>query len=440
MLLFRNVLSVALCTAAVSAVACGQATPTAVAADPYESFALPNIGGSLRYALTASETVLTGYNGTTGQGASNYTNFSGDLAYLSSSQKHPFSAVYTGGYLVGTSSFPSYFYQSLSLSQQLHTRNWNFIVGDAVSYVPQTPVGDLSGIPGAGDIGVPAVQINTGPALDILTTYATRVSNAVSGTATRRLTAGTSFSLNGGDSIQRYTNTSSGFQGINNDQESAGASVSHRLGERSTVGGGYQFTNSSFPSALIGTGTGNYGFQTHSAQAQFTRQLTRRTSFSLGAGPQWAVSGSQGGVLTGTSVSVAVNAGLTYDARRFLSSLTYSRGINNGNGVVIGSELDSLAANISRTFARIYNVGGLVAYNHSQQLSNAVLPNYNSSGVIAGGQLSARIRQPLSVFTSYTIQRQLFNGFSPTGIAFNGLTQYVSFGITYSPKPLFTRK
>lgn len=428
---------VTLCVATTCATAYGQANPTATAPDPYSAFALPTVGGSLRYSVTASETVLTGYNGTSGGGANTYTNLSGNVAYLSSSQRHPFSVVYAGGYLIGNSSFPSYAYQSLSLSQELHTRDWDFILGDSVNYLPQTPIGSLSGIPGSGDLSLPAVQINTDPGLGILTTYADRVANVVSGSATRRFTASTSMSLTATDSIQRYIGTSTGFQGIDNDQQTGGATLQHRLDERTSIGGGYQFSNSSFRASYLGPNT--FGFQTHSAQIFVNRQLSRSLTLAAGAGPQWAVEGSNGGVTTGTSVSVAANVGLTYQARRFSSSLSYVRGISNGNGVTVGARQDSVVANISRSFARIYNVGGIVGFNRSEQLSNALLPAYNSSGVIAGGQFSVQVRQPLSVFASYTVQRQLFNGYAPAGIAFNGLTQYATFGVTYAPKPLFHR-
>ncbi len=428
---------VTVCVAATCAVVHAQANPAATAPDPYSAFALPTVGGSLRYSLTASETVLTGYNGTSGSGANTYTSLSGNVAYLSSSQRHPFSVVYAGGYLIGTSTFPSYAYQSLSLSQELHTRDWDFIVGDAVSYLPQTPIGSLSGIPGAGDLTLPAIQINTTPGLDILTTYASRVSNVVSGSATRRFTASTSLSLTGADSIERYTGTSTGFQGIDNDSQTGGATLQHRLDERTSIGGGYQFSNSSFRSSSLGPGT--FGFQTHSAQVFVNRQLTRSLNFSAGAGPQWAVDGSNGGLTSGTSLSVAANVSLIYQAKHYNSSLNYVRGISNGNGVTVGARQDSVVANISRSFARIYNVGGIVGFNHSEQLGNSLLPAFDSSGVIAGGQISAQIRQPLSVFASYTVQRQLFDGYAPAGIAYNGLTQYVSFGVTYAPKPFFHR-
>lgn len=439
MVFVRTSFFAALCAAAACGTACGQAAPTASAPAPYSQFALPDVGGELRYALTASESLVSGYNGNTGSGVNSYTNLSGDLAYISHNPNHQFSAVYAGGYLFGNSSFPSNYYQSLTLSQGFRTRNWNFIFGDSVSYLPQTPVGSLSGIPGAGDQGLSAVVINSEPTLGILTTYATRVSNTVSGTATRNLTASTSLSLSGSDSIQRYTGTSTGFEGVDNDQQAASAGLQHRINERTSVGGVYSFSNSTFSSRSI-LGAGNFGFQSHSAQVTYSRELTPQLNLTASVGPQWAVPGSDSGVITKSSVNMAATGSLNYQARQYNAGLNYTRGINNGNGVVIGSRVDSVVGNISRPFARIYNVGALVGWNHSEQLSHSILANFNNEGVVAGGQVSAQVARSVSAFVSYTIQRQSFNGYAPTGIALNGLTQYGSIGVTYSPKPIFSRK
>jgi hypothetical protein len=144
--------------------------------------------------------------------------------------------------------------------------------------------------------------------------------------------------------------------------------------------------------------------------------------------------------VTQTSTNVTATASLAYQATRYNASINYSRGTNNGNGVVVGSEQDSVTANISRPFGRIWNVGGLVGWNHSSQLSHSLFPGYNGQAVVAGGQVGAQISRSVSAFASYTIQRQLFAGYAPSGIAFNGLTQYGSIGVTYSPKPFFGRK
>ncbi len=435
--LFRTILFTALVGAATAVSAHGQAAPTATAPDPYGGFAIPTVNGSLRYSLTASETVLTGYNGATGNGARTYTSLGGNLAYLSKSKRRPFSAVYSGGYLIGGSTFPSYPYQSLALSQALPFGKWSFTVADVVDYTPQTPIGSLSGIPGIGDLSVTPVPVVPSIGLGILTTYATRIGNTVSGAASRQLTGATSLGFSGTYSIQRYTGTSTGFQGINNDSKSVGASLQHRLNARSSVGAAYNYISSGFQSGLLGTGT--HGFQSHSVLGTYSRQLTRRLFVTAGAGPQW-VPGGTGATTQATSVSIAANAGLAYTVRQYSANLSYVRGVSNGNGVVIGSQTDAVSGSLSKRFARIFSASGLVGYNHSQQLSNSALPNYSSSGVVAGGQVSAQVRQPLSVFAGYTLQRQSFNGYAPAGIAFNGLTQFVSFGVTFSPKPFYDRK
>jgi hypothetical protein len=411
-----------------------QATPAATAPAPYSGFALPDVGGSLRYSLTASESVVLGYNGQSSTGTSEYTNLSGNLAYLSSSTTHPFSAVYSGGYLIGNSSFPSYTYQDLALSQVLKTKYWDFIAADSVDYLPQTPVTGLSGIPGAGDINVSPIQVGPTTGLGILTLYATRVTNVVSGSATRHLTESTTFSGTGSYMIQRYTGSTS--TGLDNDQESAVGSLQHRIDARNSVGASYLFSNSKLNQG--GTGV-QYGFQTQSVLGSYTRELSRQFTVDVSAGPQW-LNSSGGNLLTSGSVNLSTAANLRYLGKVYTASLSYSRGISNGDGVVLGSRNDIISFSTQRQIGHTFNVAGLVGYNRSESLANITVGAFSNSGVVAGGQLTAQLRRSLSAFASYSVQRQLFDGNSPTLNAFNGHSQYISVGVTYSPKPLFGRK
>lgn len=409
-----------------------QAVPTATGAAPYEGFTLPNIGGSLRYALTASESVVFGYNGQPGTGASAYTNLSGSLAYLSRSERHPFSAVYTGGYLIANSSEPSYFFQDLALSQVYSTRFWDFTIADAVDYSPQTPTTGLSGIPGVGDLGLAPVQVGPGGGIGILTQYGSRVNNIVSGTALRRLTGSTSVSGTGSYVIQRYTGDQT--QGLGNDQVSGSGGVQHRIDSRSSVGAAYSYSQSNFT-----VGGTNLAYQTQSLTGDYSRQLTRQFSMDVSAGPQ-RVSNSGGLLLTAPSTNVGANASLTYTGQVYSSALSYSRGVNNGGGVVVGSRSDVINLSAQRRLGRLWHVAGLVGYNRSTQLPNSTFPSFSSSGVVASGQVSWQVRQALSAFSSYTLQRQTFDGGTPALNAFNGLSQVASFGVSYSPKPFFQRK
>jgi hypothetical protein len=141
-------------------------------------FNLPTHLGTLSYSLSGSELLETGaYN----SGVSTSTVASGNLAYISKSDKDPFSAVYSGGYIFSTvpGSSESSTYQDLAISQVLRTRSWVFVLSDAVSYLPDSPTTGLSGVAGVGDIGVYPVQTGLGPAQDILTNYGTRLGNGL---------------------------------------------------------------------------------------------------------------------------------------------------------------------------------------------------------------------------------------------------------------------
>jgi hypothetical protein len=137
-----------------------QALPAATAASANQGFQFPTVGGQLTYGVSASQTIETGYDGGAGNGKVASSNISGNLAYISSSETHPFSMVYSGGYLASESSLmPSAWFHNLALSQSYRTRAWNFVLADMVSYLPESPVGSLSGIAGIGDLGITPVQV-----------------------------------------------------------------------------------------------------------------------------------------------------------------------------------------------------------------------------------------------------------------------------------------
>ena len=137
------------------AISGAQALPAASASPISTGFSLPSTSGTLQYALSASQSLTSNYLGNSG--VASFTNLTGDLAFIASSSRDPFSAVFTGGRSWSTSGQPSYNYLNLSLSQAVNTHRWVFSLSDAVNYMPQTASTGLSGIPGAGDLGVAPV-------------------------------------------------------------------------------------------------------------------------------------------------------------------------------------------------------------------------------------------------------------------------------------------
>ena len=178
-----------------------QALPAAEAAPISTGFALPSTLGSLQYAISASQSMSWGYY--SASGVSGGANLSGDLAYLSSSKVHPFSAVLAGGRSWAESSQSSYSFASLGLSQVANFGRWNFVISDGVSYLPGTPTPGLSGVPGVGDLGVTTPPTGT-DTQGLLTNFSSRITNSAAGTLSRALTGKTSINASGSYSIYRF--------------------------------------------------------------------------------------------------------------------------------------------------------------------------------------------------------------------------------------------
>jgi hypothetical protein len=399
-----------------------QAPPMATA--PSFGFSLPSAEGTLTYSLSASESFLTGSEAS---GTDTTTSLSGSLGYLSSSPNKPFSLVYSGGYLYSTvSGYPgSSTFQNLAASQVVTTKNWNFVVDDAVSYLPEAPTTGLSGIPGVGDIGVVPVQIGDEPTQSILTNYATRLGNGLNGGATRKINA--SWSVNGSASWQ--TLHFFGGDGINSTEELGSVGPSYRIDARSSASANvnYSYTKDSF----LGN---SYPFESEGISLQYQRQISRFFSFAVTVGPQRTFgSGSTSGVIP-SSITVVGSANVSYVRRRTNMSIGYARATNSGSGVLYGALTDSVVGSLRQQFSRNWQGAITASYSQSTALGNFVGADANYRGTYGGGQLSRRFGRSFSGYFSYTAVTQNQDRTVQTqAAALNGLTQVFAVGVTYSP-------
>ncbi len=398
---------------------------------PGVGFSLPRVGGSLNYGVSASELVSTGYYNNQGTGYS--TGITGDVAYISKSQAHPFSAVYDGGVLIGNSDQPTTVFQGLSLSQVLATKHWNFTVTDSVAYLPQSPVGGLSGVPGTGDLGVAPISVGTTIGEGILTTYGPRVSNSLSGTAARQITGHVSAQATGVFALQRFIGDNASTA-LDSTTEGGSLGVSYRFSARDTLTGNYNYSRFSYPGDTL-------SFSAQGATIEYARQWSRRFTTDVYAGPQ-IVSGS-GAFINGTSVNVAAGATASYLSRSTTYSIAYARGANNGSGVVPGSFSDSISAGARRQFGRDWSLAGTVGFSRTTTLPNFTLYAFNGKNVFLSGQGSRSLGRSFSAYLSYTLEDQSTNTPSGSAIApnaFNGLYQVVSIGISYFPHSILLGK
>jgi hypothetical protein len=389
---------------------------------PTFGFSLPSVEGTLTYSLSASEAFLTGYGG----GVDYTTALSGSLGYLSSSPSKPFSLVYSGGYLY--SAVPGYpsnsTFQNLAASQVVTTKNWNFVIDDAVSYLPESPTTGLSGIPGVGDIGVEPVQIGDQPTQSILTNYATRVGNGLNGGITR--TVNRNLSINGSASWQilHFMNN----EGIDSSMASGSIGPTYRINARSSASADivYSYTNNSYAGQ-------SYPFETEGITFQYQRQLTRFFSMNVAAGPQRTFGSGSTSTLLPSQITPVASASLTYGRRTTSASISFSRATNAGSGVVYGALTNSIGGTVRQQFSRNWQGALTASYSQSTSLADIAGVNEDYHSTYGGGQVSRRLGRSFSGYFSYTAENQSQSNVVASQPAFNGLSQTFSVGITYSP-------
>ncbi len=397
----------------------GQAAPAAVGSPRYEGFQLPTTQGTLTYALNFSERANVGYNGTNQTDYS--TTLGGDLAYLSGSATHPFSMIYSGGYLVGTSDEPSSYYQNLSLSQVLSYRKWNVVVSDSVSYLPQSPTAGLSGVPGVGDGGVAPVS---GSNQSILTDNSDRISNSVAGSVQRAVTGKTSLQAFGSESILTFVGDS-GPGGLDSHQYSAGGGVAHRLNALSSVNANVNYSSFGFEGSTA-------GFSSEAVTFGYVRQFTRRFGLNASLGPQR----TDGALLAHAAYGLSADVSTTYSTREAALQASYTSGSSNGSGVSAGARTQSVLGSASRGLGRAWNGSLSLSYSRSSNLPVIDQPAFTTNTGIVSTQIGRALGRHLSGFFSYTAERQDLEGVLQTSNSFSGLNQVFGFGLSYVPASL----
>ena len=434
---FTRIFALSLFALAVTA-AGAQATAPATASTVSNTMPTPNFGfslptrlGSLNYSLSASELVETGYShGTTF--ASTVAN--GNLAYLSNSERNPFSTVISAGYILNTggSGTNSSGFANLAASQVYRTRSWVFVASDAVTYLPQSPTTGLSGIPGVGDVGGTPVQTGLGPAQSVLTVDAARVTNGLTGSATWQITSQTD--LQGSASWQLFRFVGDAPPGFNTNGYSANFGPDHRIDARDSINAAAFYSRQEYPDYS------GARIETEGVNVGFTRAWTRALSTTVSAGPM--TTHGQTFVHIPGSLSLGVNALLTYAGRLNGFNASYARAVNGGSGVIFGAITDTVGGGLTHPFSREWLFGVNGSFSRSVGLAPVfgALPKITNE--YGGVQLSRRLSENLSVYASYTAINQSVSGYS--GLAqllgipapFNGFNNIGSVGITFAPPPL----
>jgi hypothetical protein len=406
-----------------------QALPAAEASPVSTGFTLPNVGGSLNWAVSASESLAWGYYGSSGNATG--TNLSGDVAYLSRSKYHPFSMVLNAGRSWGTSGLPSYLFVGLGLSQGFNVGKWNFVLSDNVSYTPSTPLVGLSGIPGLGDLGVSPVQVGPDSGQGVLSNYSPEVNNIGSGSVQRQITGKTSLNASGSYIILRFVKgvDTAGQYGLDSDGITGSAGFTHRVDERTTFGGNYAYSSYIYKNNLS-SGIPEPNFVSQVASFTYSHHLSRKFDLNLAAGPDWTqINFAQNSV----SLSAYVDASLGYAGHTGHWNLSYIRSTNNGYGVTGGALADQAGFYAGRVYGRVWNLSTGITATRTTSLPTPGATPYDFKTVIASVQASRAVARNLSAFMSFTVEKQTHASSTSTVDLFDGTSEILSFGVTYSP-------
>ena len=413
----------------------GQAVPAGVAnisVSP-SSPTLPTLDGVIHYALSASEIVQYGYYGT-GEVTSS-SSLSGDVSYSGKSAVRPFSLLFAGGILIpnqGGQSLSTF--QSIAVSQGLVTRHWIFNVTDSFSFLPQSPTVGLSGIPGVGDLGLdPPQGPVVGPAGGVLSISGDRISNSLSGSVERQLSRATSISGSGSWNKLYFLDK---YAGLNSDSYAGVVALNRRIDQRSSVSVSAVYSVFSYSGPEAGPETPN--FQTKGINVSYQRTLNREFGVSATIGPQWVSSSNS--QLIPSSLNLSGSAALSYSHRYTHGSLSWTRGVNAGSGVLAGALSDSVMGGIGRSYGPNWVLSLNAGYTHSSGLAiypigpGFIAANQTFNTVYGGGQATRRISSTMSGYLSYTIQDQSNANQIDIGNALSGTSQTFGIGITYSPR------
>jgi len=421
-----------------SSISQGQAVPTVSPsmAPSNSGMNLSPLDGVFHYALTASEIVQLGYYGPGNVTSS--TTLSGDGAYTAKSELRPFSLLFAGGASLpnqageGTSGFVS-----AAVSQGYITRKWVFNVSDSFSFLPQSPTTGLSGIAGVGDIGVIPVQGPVeGPAGGIFSNAGNRISNDLSGSVERQITHDTSLSGSGSWAVLHFLDASEDNGAIDSSQVSGTVAVNRRLDARSSVSLNAVYSTISYSGTY--NGFSEPDIETRGINVTYQRILSRSFSVNASAGPQWVSSSNS--TLVPSNLNVAATASLSYSRRSTNASVSYSRGVNAGSGVLPGALSDSVSGGVGHSYGRDWVASLDAGYTHTSGLTQVATggssgPAYEVYNTVFGGaQVRRRISAYFSGYVSYVAQSQSNNYSLGAQNAYSGTTQTFGIGITYSPR------
>jgi hypothetical protein len=200
---------------------------------------------------------------------------------------------------------------------------------------------------------------------------------------------------------------------INSSQISGLVDYNYELSRKSEIGVVYAYRTFIFPK-------NDGSVVTNLAELTYLRQVSRRLSFQMGAGPELDrirqlatidILGKSFQLVTHTHASnVAAFGSLSYRAQKANVSMSYSRGVTSGSGFYAGAQSDVGMFSVSWRLFRAWNATSTAGYTHLSQVgqSPTITPAQSYQFWFAGLAVGRDLSRHWSVFASYQYNEENF--------------------------------
>ena len=325
---------------------------------------------------------------------------------------------------------------ALDLSRTVIGRRSSFLLGAAVSYLPESSFGfgELAGFSNAYSLGQPSgalvitsASLSGGATPDqtILTARAQRLSGTVLTRLVYKLTPRSSWNASGSYGLLHFY----GAGYVNSSNFLFQTGYDYQASQKNTISISYRFNDFRFANVT-------QIVDEHYVSLSLARQVNDKLRLHIGAGPSLAVfraplSGSP------TQIGWSVTSGLTYQIERMVLALNYDRLLTGGSGVLTGAQTNQFRGTVERALTRMWQGSVALGYARNQGFAQTVpgtvqVPLQSWYGT-AG--LSRRLSTGSSLSVGYGIREQ--HGYGATiGPGPRFVTHQISLGLSWGSRPI----
>jgi hypothetical protein len=367
-----------------------------VRADTHTLSSIENLGmGSLSVVRSFVDPsfVFTqlGDSGITPGNKSSSTSLGVNLSFDRNTSRSSLTGFYGGAQvLYHPDSSNNTMYHKLAVSQEIRWARWGLRLRDDLLISPEASFGglDIGGLGLSG--GANTLQPSVGVSDTILTQRARRLSNAASGEINYSFSRRSIVTLAGSYASLHFMEP--GY--IDSRRITGRVGFDYALAPKDSVAVFYDYRRTDFSPT-------SDRLQTDSFQLSYGRKVTGRLALQIAAGPQLLHSSLRERTLDWT-----LSGAMTYQTRRNVYSLSYSRGPSSGSGVFLGANSHTVTASMRNALTQSWTSSLSAGYAFDQNLApvNGVVSHFDNWYANAG--LGREIGRHVRFDLTYRFQRQ----------------------------------